>query len=208
MSSQDVGIDVTIDMSETLKACESIREMLSSLFAEHDLSRYSYTRQVRIAHGEIAHSHPVLTLNTRVSDRATLLSLYLHEQMHWYVTWYSWVHKEDWAAIWAVLQARYPDVPVTFPLGARTRDSSYLHLIVNWLEIDAASEFLGREKAVELAAVNFAYSGLYKLVIENWEALSELYKKHALLPIRLATVMTEHDLRIAARMNEAAIDRP
>ena len=78
-----------IDLSEAERASNGIKSMLLKLRGEHDLAPFEYTRKVRIAPGEIPHSHPVLTINTMVRDEQPLLSLYLHEQMHWYVTWYS-----------------------------------------------------------------------------------------------------------------------
>jgi hypothetical protein len=195
--------DVTIDLSEMQNVSERIRTMLLKLRSDHDLSRYEYTRQVRIAPGEIAHSHPVLTLNTMVREDAALLSLYLHEQMHWYVTWYSHTQHDHWKAIWAALLARYPRVPVAFPEGAHTAHSSHLHLIVNWLEVEAAQQFLGRAKAVEIAEKNFVYSGLYRILLADWTALAELYRPNALTPIQAATGMTADDLAIAALMDEA-----
>ncbi|WP_148663623.1 hypothetical protein [Bosea vaviloviae] len=197
---------VTIDLSETQRVSERIRTMLLSLRAEHDLAPCEYTRRVRIAPGEISHSHPVLTLNTMVREESALLSLYLHEQMHWYVTWYSHAHHDGWKTIWAALLDRYPNVPVVFPEGAHSAQSSYLHLIVNWLEIEATAGFLGREKAVEIAAKNFVYSGLYRIVLADWDALATLYGDHGLTPIHPATAMTDHDLEIAARMDEATTD--
>ncbi|WNJ91651.1 hypothetical protein [Bosea sp. 685] len=197
---------VAIDLSETRKVSERIRSMLLKLRADHDLAQYEYTHPVRIAPGEISHSHPVLTLNTMVREESALLSLYLHEQMHWYVTWYSHAHHDGWKTIWAELLHRYPNVPVAFPEGAHSAQSSYLHLIVNWLEIEATAGFLGREKAVEIAARNFVYSGLYRIVLADWDGLAALYASHGLTPIHPATAMADHDLEIAARMDEATTD--
>lgn len=198
--------DVTIDLTETQKASEHLRSMLLKLRSDYDLSPYEYTRRVRIAPGEIPHSHPILTLNTRIREESPLLSLYLHEQMHWYVTWYSHTRHDGWRANWAALLARYPKIPVAFPEGAHTAQSSYLHLIVNWLEIEAAAQFLGRLKAVEIAEKNFVYSGLYRIVLADWDALAELYRANALTPIHPATAMTADDLAIAALMDEATAD--
>jgi hypothetical protein len=194
--------DVAIDLSATQKASEHVRTILLKLRQDYDLSLYEYARQVRIAPGEIPHSHPVLTLNTRIAEDAALLSAYLHEQMHWYLTWYSHTRHGGWKAIWAALLAHYPEVPVAFPEGAHTVQSSYLHLIVNWLEIEASAQFLGRLKAVEVAEKNFVYSGLYRIVLADWNALAELYRTNALTPIYPATQMTADDLAIAALMDE------
>jgi hypothetical protein len=198
--------DVTIDLTEAQRASERIRTMLLKLSSDYDLSPYEYTRRVRIAPGEIAHSHPVLTLNTMIREETALLSLYLHEQMHWYVTWYSYTRHDAWNAIWATLLARYPNVPVVFPEGAQNAQSSYLHLIVNWLEVETAAQFLGHPKSAALAQKNFVYSGLYRIVLADWDALTELYRGHALAPIHPATAMTADDLAVAARMDEAPTD--
>ena len=125
--------------------------------------------------------------------------------MHWYVTWYSHRYGAGWRAIWADLQTRFPDVPVAFPEGAHTAQSSHLHLIVNWLEIEATSQLLGEKAAKEIAAQNFVYSGIYKIVLAHRDALSNLYREHALAPFRSATAMTEEDLKLAAREDEAPI---
>jgi hypothetical protein len=197
--------ETQIDLGEAERAANSIKSMLLKLRGAYDLAPFEYTRRVRIAPGEIPHSHPVLTINTMVRAEQPLLSLYLHEQMHWYLTWYSHRHGAGWRAIWADLQTRFPEVPVAFPEGAHTAQSSYLHLIVNWLEIAATSQLLGEKIAKEIAAENFVYSGVYKIVLAHWDALSDLYRAHALAPIRPATTMTEEDLNLAAREDEAAI---
>lgn len=198
--------DVEIDLTEVRRAAEQVRGLLDKLRSEHDLRRFEYTTRVRIAPGEIPHSHPVLTLNTMLRAERALLSTYLHEQMHWYVTWYSYAHIAGWRAVRRELEARYPAIPAVFPEGAHTAASSYLHLIVNWLEVEAASTFLGREAAVEIASRNFVYSGIYKIVLAEWDELSRLYREHGLVPIRAAAEMTEDDLALAARMDEAAVD--
>src|SRR5947209_14112195 len=92
--------------------------MLVDLRGRFDLSQFEYTRRIRIAPTEIPHSHPTLTLNTWVQDDLGLLSTYLHEQMHWYVTWYSHVHSPQWSKLLEVLRARYPAVPVGTAEGA------------------------------------------------------------------------------------------
>jgi hypothetical protein len=194
--------DIEIDLTETLRSVELVRGLLRGLRTKHDLARFEYATRVRIAPGEVPHSHPVLTLNTRLREEDALLCTYLHEQMHWYVTWYSHARREGWRAIRAELERRYPAVPVAFPEGAHSNASSYLHLVVNWLEVEAASAFLGREVAVGVASANFVYSGIYRIVLNDWDRLATLYGGHGLVPIRTVEAMTEHDLALAARMEE------
>ena len=126
--------------------------------------------------------------------------------MHWYVAWYSWTRKARWNELRASLLARYPNLPVGFPEGAHTLQSSCLHLIVNWLEIETSSQFLGQKKAVDLAAASFVFRQLYEIVLADWDALSTLYEEYALLPIPAAHLMTVEDLAIAQRMDESTVD--
>ena len=192
-------------MTETRKAAEQVRGLLRKLRKEYDLKPFEYTTTVRIAPGEIPHSHPVLTLNTMLRVEGALLSIYIHEQMHWYVTWFSYIRPEKWRTIRNELETHFPSVPIKFPEGAHTLASSYLHLVVNWLEVKATSTLLGREAAVRIASENFVYSGIYQIVLTEWDWLSRLYHKHGLAPFRTATEMTEGDLLLAARIDEAAV---
>jgi hypothetical protein len=198
--------DIEIDLTEARRAANEVRGLLLALRSSHDLRPYEYAARVRIAPGKVPHSHPVLTLNTMRREEGPLLSLYIHEQMHWYVTWYSHARAEGWRAIQAVLERRYPTLPTTFPEGARTAASSQLHLIVNWLEVEIVAGILGREAAVRLASGNFLYSGIYRMVLADWGPLSALYRLHGLTPVRSALDMTEQDLALAARMDEASVD--
>ncbi|MCR9212184.1 MAG: hypothetical protein NXI13_00590 [Proteobacteria bacterium] len=62
--------------------------MLFKLHDRYDLSRWEYTKKVRIAPYEIPHSHPILTLNSQYAigpgaDEDLILATYIHEQLHW-----------------------------------------------------------------------------------------------------------------------------
>ena len=90
----------------------------------------------------------MLTLGNRFADSEDLLlSTYLHEQMHWYL-WHLGTPERDMVApFFDELVRRYPRRPRELPDGARNYEATYLHLVVNWLEIAATSEFIGRERA-------------------------------------------------------------
>src|SRR5688572_7778003 len=65
------------------------RDQLQRLLREHDLERWLFTRKVMIdgSPNLIPHSHPVLTLSTRhLKDDDLLLSTFVHEQLHWFLT--------------------------------------------------------------------------------------------------------------------------
>lgn len=106
MSSRD-DLDIEIDLASVKRAAARVCDMLTGLRLRYDLARFEYTRRVRIAPTEIPHSHPVLTLNTFVRDEVALVSTYLHEQMHWYLTWYSKSRASEWETLLARLRARY-----------------------------------------------------------------------------------------------------
>jgi hypothetical protein len=56
-------IEVVLDLDSLRRNAERTRDGLLDLRRRFDLSRFEYTRRVRIAPLEIPHSHPTLTLN-------------------------------------------------------------------------------------------------------------------------------------------------
>jgi len=196
-------LDVTLDLIAAQRSAQRVRDMLIGLRGRFDLSPFEYTRQVRIAPLETPHSHPVLTLNSFARDEIGLLTTYLHEQMHWYLVWYSHVHAARWDTVIAALQARYPDAPVGTSEATPDRYSVDLHLVVNWLEIDVTARFLDRERVIEHARALPYYRWMYRTVIEDWGRLGALYADHAVIPLRSATEMSAEDLRLAAVADDA-----
>jgi hypothetical protein len=87
------------------------------------------------------------------------------------------------------LVRRYPDAPTGPPDGALGYDATYLHLVVNWLEIAATSEFIGRERAVAVAKAQRSYRWLYRTVLKDWDLLGELYERHDVVPIQPASTL-------------------
>jgi hypothetical protein len=194
MNSQS-DLDIEIDLASVQRAAVCVCDMLAGLRRRYDLARFEYTRQVRIAPTELPHSHPVLTLNTSfVRDEVALLSAYLHEQLHWYLTWYSKSRPSDWDALFARLRARYPQVPAANEGGAQDAFSTYLHLVLNWCEVEAASQFIGRDAAVEHVGRLPFYRWIYRTVLDDWDELGALYRESAVVPMRYATDMSAEEL--------------
>jgi hypothetical protein len=164
--------------------------MLMALRRRHDLSRYQCTGMVRIVPGSDTFAQPVLTLGNRfATTEDELLSTYLHEQMHWYL-WYLGTPERDMLAPFMdELVRRYPDAPTAPPDGALGYDATYLHLVVNWLEITATSEYIGRERAVAVAKAQRTYRWIYRTVLRDWDALGELYERHDIVPIQHADAL-------------------
>src|SRR5690606_18717112 len=44
-----------------------------------------FTNEICVEEGVIPHSHPILTLNTRLMDEKLILKVLVHEQFHWWV---------------------------------------------------------------------------------------------------------------------------
>jgi len=196
MSSRD-ELDLEIDLAPAQRAAARVRDMLTGLRKCHDLARFEYTKRVRIAPTEIPHSHPVLTLNTFLRDDVALLSAYLHEQMHWYVSWYSKSRPSDWDTLLARLRARYPQVPAAGDGGAQDEFSTYLHLLVNWCEVDAASRFVSRETIARHVGTLPFYRWIYRTVLDDWAELAALYRATGAVPMRHATDMDSDDLAVS-----------
>lgn len=171
----------TIDLSLAQAKAEKIVECIKGWRERHDLSRFEYTHHLRVAPYEIPHSHPVLTLNARLYDAEEILCEYLHEQMHWYLVRRGCA--EEGSPLIAELMRRYPGAPVGFPDGANDEYSTYLHLLVNWLEIEAAAQFMTRERAEEIARNMQHYRWMYRTVLSDWRSLEELYRAHGVVPI-------------------------
>ena len=194
---------IGIDLSHAERNAIAVRDRLIALRTEYALGAYEYCKEVRIAPGALPYSHPVIRLNTALFTETALLANYLHEQMHWYVTWYSHKHTDQWRGVWAALEGRYPDPPIGRGEGADTLASTHLHLIVNWLEIEALSRLIGAEAARAHVANLHYYRWIYASVLRDWEALKGLYATHQLVPIPPAHEMSPEDLALAARFDEA-----
>ena len=194
---------IGIDLSHAERNAIAVREMLIALSTKYALGPYEYCKEVSIAPGVLPYSHPVIRLHTALFTETALLANFIHEQMHWYVTWYSHKHTDKWRSVWTALEYRYPDPPIGRGEGADTLASTHLHLIVNWLEIEALSSLIGAEAARAHVANLHYYRWIYATVIRDWQALGELYTSHQLVPILPAHEMSTEDLAIAARFDEA-----
>ena len=150
---------------------------LQGILARYNLETLIFTRLVRIEGGIIPHSHPVLTLNTRhLKDDELQLATFLHEQIHWFCT----ERGEAVEAALADLKEFYPDVPIGFPQGARDKESVYLHLIVNLLELDALERVLGTEKARAVIGRKDYYLWIYDKILWEQTKIRPVLTKHGL----------------------------
>ena len=104
---------------------------------------------------------------------------------------------------------RYPEAPTELPDGARNYESTYIHLVINWLEVAATAEFIGRHRACAIAEAQRTYRWIYRTVLRDWDALQELYERHGLIPIRSAPELLAQSAKSAKRsLNGGARKNP
>lgn len=181
------GFRIDTDLEHAAREAARVGAWLTALRQRHDLSAYEYTRHVQIVPAGPTHSHPILTLGTRFTETEDhLLATYLHEQMHWYLSRLGGFDYDPIAPFFDELVRRYPQAPTRLPEGARNFEQTYAHLVVNWLELEVTSQFIGWERAVELANTQFGYRWIYRTVIADREPLGELYIAHGIWPMQPA----------------------
>jgi hypothetical protein len=152
---------------------------LDRLLYKYDLTPWLFTRAVVIDDDATPHSHPVLTLHTRhLRDDLLLLSTFIHEQSHWYLT----EHQVDVDAAVLELRAIAPGLPVGFPDGAQSETSSYEHLIVIALEERGLKRLVGELAAHEVMDfwATDHYRTLYRVVLEKRAEVWRVIRAHRL----------------------------
>jgi hypothetical protein len=155
------------------------REQLVRLIEAYDLTPWVRTRRIRVEERAIPHSHPILTFNTRhLDDDDLLLSTFLHEQIHWSLTG----NRSALAKALDDIRTLFPNIAVGHPSGADSESSSYLHVIVNFLEWLAMERLVGVDRARH--AIDFwcadHYTEIYSLVIRERARLEEVIDRHHL----------------------------
>ena len=161
---------------ETRKELAAKKHLLQ-LLEKYDLSRWTFTDTVAIEYGVIPHSHPVLTLHTRhLNDDLRLLSTLIHEQIHWFISEKS----QDREKAIAELRTIFPVVPVGNPAGARNEYSTYLHLIVCYLEYEGMKELVGEKKARAIMRSWSHYYWIYDMVVNQGSKIKSVIDKYNL----------------------------
>jgi len=172
------AIDIRLQSGTPLE--ERGRDQLRRLLRTYDLHKWLFTHDVLIQSGVIPHSHPVLTLNTRyVDDDTAQLATFVHEQLHWFLT--DHVERAKTNAALTELRAFYPTVPTALPEGAMGERSTYLHLIVCHLELQALTALLGEQSARQQLERWTHYTWVYRTVLTETERIGELLRRHGVV---------------------------
>jgi hypothetical protein len=166
---------IEISLKNNSKTEAQTKERLEGLLQKYNLSKWMFTRKILIEDKVIPHSHPVLTLNTK-EDGDVLLATFVHEQIHWFLS----ANFERTEKAKAELKAIYPEVPVGSPNGARSKESTYLHLIVNYLEYEATRELLGEGRAKAVFEGKGYYRWIYKTVLTDSSRIKDIVERNKL----------------------------
>ena len=159
------------------------RDQLQRILATYDLSPWIYTKSIVIDERAIPFSHPVLTLHTRhAKDDELLLSTFLHEQLHWFLA----ERREATEQAVADLRKLFPSVPAGGIAGAGDEYSTYLHLLVCYLEQQADLRVLGELKTKQI--IDFwatdHYTWVYQTVIARSRDIGQIMRDRKLTPAR------------------------
>lgn len=149
---------------------------VQEILSQHDLTKWIFTDQIIIEQFAIPHSHPVLTLSTKPQSQDELLSTLLHEQIHWYLDENTGSEKK---AI-AEFRKKYTNVPVRNERGASDEYSTYLHLIVCYLEYKSLVELIGQQKAEKVIREKNHYTWIYETVLKDQAYLGKVIAENNL----------------------------
>lgn len=182
-------ITIEVDLNEATRKASKTMTYIEELRTKFNLDHIEYTHQIRIAPLEIPHSHPILTLNTQFIDtgmpgKLKLLAQYVHEQIHWGLDLH---RKQETQKAITFFEDHYADLHSSFPETAQDRYSTYLHVIVNWLELDYLRRLLGEPTGDEIVLKSYTYSKIYTLVHNDFEFIQSQLEKFGIYPLPSAT---------------------
>jgi hypothetical protein len=173
----NAGQPVRIVVAQGSEREQATKGQLEQVFDSHDLTKYTFTREVVIEEGARNHAFPVLTLNGRFADSGDdLLASYIHEQIHWHV------RERDIQQRRAVAELRrmYRGAPVGLPEGAETAYSTYGHLVTCYLEVQGIRGLIGRERAAAVISRKRHYVWIYRTVLLDEDRIGRVVRDHGL----------------------------
>ena len=156
---------IEIELKNNTPTEQAARLHMQSIFAKYDLKPYVFTQRILIDDRSTPHSHPVLTLNTAYNERELFaLATFVHEQFHWRV---DELNDEKAKAAIAEFRRIFPEAPGRAGGGARDQFSTYLHLIVCDLEMQAMTRLAGEAQARETLRGYTHYPWIYQRVLDD-----------------------------------------
>jgi hypothetical protein len=108
-----------------------------------------------------------------------LLSTFVHEQFHWFLA----ERREPTELAIADLRKLFPTVPAGGAAGARDEYSTYLHLLVCYLERQADLRVLGELKTKQVMDfwATDHYTWIYEMVIGRSKEIGQIMRERKLI---------------------------
>lgn len=156
------------------------RQNIEHLIQIYHLAPLFFTKDIHIQSRVIPHSHPQLTLNTRYAEEPKkLLAVLIHEQFHWWA-----VSKKE------AFEKAIIDVKKLFPVLpkeglAKDAESTYLHLIICYLEYEGLIYYLGKKDANAILKDFIQKEKIYPWIF------TQVYLKNK----EIGQIVTKFDLR-------------
>jgi len=154
-----------IALENNTSAEERMASEVRQLARKHYLAPWTITPRILIDENSIPHSHPVLTIHTRhIGEPVNLLATLLHEQFHWFVDDH---RPTELKKTMAEMEELYPEVPPRSEGGARNKESTYGHLVVCDLELQALTALVGSDLARKTLSEATHYEWIYEKVLSD-----------------------------------------
>jgi len=167
---------ITITLVNGNTAEQQTKAQIERLLETHDVDDWMFTREILVEADIIPHSHPTLTISTGDEDGPALSTL-LHEQFHWYA---NEVRDRTEAAKRAFAE-QFPDAPAGSAAGgARDLESTYLHLVVCDLELQAMTQLIGEADARAVLEGYNHYPWIYEQVLTN-PVVRQINERHGMV---------------------------
>lgn len=156
---------VWIGLANGLEAEAIMAAELRTLLRTHQVEPWILTKKILIDKNQIPHSHPILTIHTRhIGEELELLSTFVHEQLHWLED-EPWLR--DFQAAMAEYETLFPAVPSSADGGSRDNQSTYRHLLICDMELQAMTTLVGRTAARETLSQTTHYEWIYDKVLND-----------------------------------------
>lgn len=182
------GTETEITFTEQKK--EEARQQLQRILSEYSLDPWIITQEVQIKAGIDPHSRPILTLNTDyLDDDQTQLSIFVHEQAHWI----PWAKRKAAIESLREIYPEIPGVPENNNNPAGDKLATYNHMVVAWVEFDAMTELVGKQKASQIIKdkVQEKVSEPYSAVEKSFMWYNERVLKD---PQKIGSILEKHDI--------------
>ena len=81
------------------------------------------------------------------------------------------------------MQNIFPDFHSGFPATANDEHSTYLHFIVNWLEVNILKDIIGFDRALWVAQNDDVYHDIYTAVLESQNEIAQVLEETGVIPL-------------------------